>query len=1469
MSLNNDDINYIKKIQFSIFSNEDIKDYSSITEEEGIDIAETYEAGEPKRGGLVDTRLGITDGNLECAYCGLNANYCQGHIGHTLLDEPIFHYGLLSHIKSILTCICLKSSKLLIDMNNSKYKHILELHGKNRFIEIKKLCSKITISSVGISVPKIKIDIKNSVIYFIAEYNISSSLLEEVDNKKKIKEILNAFDIYNIFKNISDNDWILMGFDPSTYRPESLLIINLPIPPVTIRPSLKTEYLAINTFEDSLVHNFIEIVKANNKLKKNKEKDNLGINNKYTIDSLNLLQYHVATMYDNESLSLPTNEQKIGGKPTKSISERLKGKTGRIRGNLMGKRVDYSARTVITSDPNIEIFELGVPLKIAMNLTFPEIVTLENKNELMKLVRNGRSTYPGSNYVKKKINKFFKNNMIDLRYRNNINLEIGDEVHRHIVDNDYVLFNRQPSLHKLSMMAHRIKVINDPNLYTFRMNVSATPPYNADFDGDEMNMFVPQSIQTTTELEHIANLKYQIISPRFSEPIITFVQDSVLGVYLLTKNNINLDWRDLMNLITICNNIDISNIQKNKDYKGKELYSKLIYSNINVNKDGTIIKNGNIVEGNIKKKVNELLVGNIWYKYGADKTSTYIFNVQRLISNWLLQQGFTCGIKDLIINNKVKISIIKEIEKKKMEINHLITEIENNPELIDPETFEDTVRENLKSHKGVIEKMVMSELDDNNNFYVMAKSGSKGKGINIMQMIGSLGQDILEFKRMEKTVNNRTLPHFFENDDRAEARGYIERSYLDGLNPEEFFFHNMASREGLIDTAIKTQDTGYISRKLMKGLEDIMVKYDGTVRTSTNKIIQFVYGDNGADQIKQTIQSLSLITKGDNKIMEDYCFTTKEIKELQSKFKIKNLDNKNKEYYNRILKYRDELRYIQKIYIQNYITIIDNYASPINFKRLIYDIINYKDINDKEENINPEYIYDKIDHILSYNTTNLFNINNNNIKKKDEKEYKFLLTMFLYEYISPKIIIYKYKLSKYKFDILINQIIEEYNNSIVEPGEMVGSLGAQSIGEPTTQMTLNTFHATGSGVMGMQGVPRLRELISISKANKTPTMDIYLKDKTNHKTANIISSYINLTVFNDIIESYSIIYDTNKNGIIKEDDVSNMFQIFINNNKLNPENIPFILKLVVNKTVLIQKSISLLDIKTAFITFWKTNYSNIKNIKRQDKELITNIIACGIMTNNENSDIPIIHIRFDMKNYSNNYIINFKNLVLENFKIKGITNITDSNNVIERQFTTYDSNNDIDTQSEYILSTSGINMRGIRYIYGIDLNRTICNSVYMIYIYYGIEAARNVLIKELTSVFLSSGNDVNYHHLSILVDLITNNGTLISIDRHGLIKLDNDPLSKASFEKTVDVLMQAAIFNEVDNMNSVSSRIMSGRTINGGTCSFELLIDNELIENSELINQQIYSDNYTLIFEENELLNDILNRERIDCFIPN
>ena len=1028
------------------------------------------------------------------------------------------------------------------------------------------------------------------------------------------------------------------------------------------------------------------------------------------------------------------------------------------------------------------------------------------------------------------------------------------------------------------MMAHKIKVIKNKDLYTFRMNVSATPPYNADFDGDEMNIHVPQTIQTKTELEHIANLKYHILSPKDSSPVISFVQDSVIGVYKLTLDNIEIDWRDMMNLLVLCNNVNFNNIIKNKKYSGKTLYSKLIPNDINAIKDNGEIINGNIVKGPINSKCNKTLVGNIWYKYGADKTIDYIFNTQRLVSNYLLFEGFSAGIGDLIIDNKLKIEIIKSLEKKKMETNHLITEMENNPELIDADTFEESLRENLKAHKGVIEKMVMSNLDNTNNFFTMSKdgSGSKGSGINIMQMVGALGQDILEFKRIPKRVNDRTLPHYFQNDDRAEARGFIERSYYDGLSPQEFFFHNMTSREGLIDTAIKTQDTGYISRRLMKGLEDIMIKYDGTVRTVNNNIIQMVYGDNGIEQIKQTIQKLYLIKKDNNELMKEYFFNDNEIKELVKKSYLKSTDSKkfneiNSTNYSMLKDLRDELRYIQRTYTQNYVNIIEEYASPVNFKRLITDIKNYKNINDNDEKINPIYIYEKIEYILKHGNTILLTIkkkykNTKNIKIDDEIKYKFLFKLLLFEYISPKKIINNYNLSKFKFDILINQIIDEYNNGMVEPGEMVGSLGAQHIGEPSTQMTLNTFHATGSGNVGMLGVPRLREIISLTKDIKTPTMQIYLKDNKNYNKTKIISSYIKTTYIRDLVKNYSIIFENNSDDIIKKDKVSNMLLIPIGNSNLNAENIPFVLRLEINKNILVQRDMSLLDIKTQFINYWKINFGNIKNIKKQYKNIIMNIVNCGIMSNNDNSEIPIIHIRFNMKNYDMFGLIDIKDLIL-NIKLKGIDGITNVFNPVERQYIEY-TNDKIEAKKEYFISTEGQDILNIRYINDIDLNRTISNDVMKIYKYFGVEAARSIIIKELTNVFESGGNDVNYHHLSILVDLINHTGKLTSIDRHGLPKLDNGALSKASFERPMDILLNAALYNEVDNMNSVSSRIMAGRTIDGGTCCFDVLMDNEIIENSELIDKKLLFEEFELLFEKNELLTYYLNKKEIDDFIP-
>ena len=1486
-------IHHIQSIQFSVFSNELVKDYSSVTKDEyGIYLPESYENSEPKRGGLVDTRLGITDLNLDCAYCGLKAKDCPGHFGHTELSEPVFHVGFFPIVKSILNCICLRSSRLLARKHPEELAKIDRLYkGKRKFSEIKKLSANVKVSDVGVPVPKIKHEIKkgSGSITIIAETNLSQVVSDEGEilNNKPIIDILNPSDVFNIFKNISNEDWRLLGFNPDLYRPEDLIISIFPIPPVAIRPSIRADFLASATYEDDLTHKLADIVKVNEKLRKQKEKEVVsGEQSKYGNDLHNFLQYHVATYFENDKESFLTSEQKVGGKKFKSISERLKGKPGRIRGNLMGKRVNFSARSVITSDPNLKLHELGIPKKIAMEITFPEVVTAYNIERLTKLVRNGRYNYPGANFVIQG-NSLNESNIreYDLRYRKKtIKLRYGDVVERHLTNGDPVLFNRQPSLHKLSMMCHLANVIDDDRYNTFRLNVNVTPPYNADFDGDEMNMFAPQSIQTQTELIEIADVRKHIISPKDSNPVIAPVQDPVLGSYKITLDDVKIDWHDYMNLLSFIRlnkntQFDINKIKivKNKTYSGIELFNNIIPNNINLKSGSVKIRNGDIISGPIRKGINKTIISNCWDRHGPEITQTYIDNIQRLITNWLLIDGFSVGLGDCFIKQESKDLIVKQLEKKKLEICHLITEIENNPELMDADIFEASIQSNLSAQKGEIQKFVQDNISEDNNFHIMVHSGSKGKAVNIMQIMGALGQDIFLFKRIQKAVNNRTLPHFFQNDDTPLARGYIEHSYLDGLTPQEFFFHHMSGREGLIDTAIKTADTGYISRRLMKGLEDVGVKYDGTVRTGNNIVLQYIYSDFNLDQVKQRRQTLHTIKMGNNEVKENYSLSDKDIKELSNKHKIseKELKKYNNEYYEELIRLRNLLRESQKILYLNYRTIQTEYQLPINLDRIILDNINNIYPDDKNENINPIYIIDKINELLKYDVTKLMCINENSnpIKIEDEKTCKTLFRYLLYEYLSPKKIIYEYKLTKYKTDLVFDQIILGFKESMVVSGEMVGCLAAQHIGEPSTQMTLNTFHATGSGSVGMQGVPRVEELIRHSKNIKTPIMSIYLKDKYQHdeEKAHVIASAIQYTTIKDLIEGYDIIYDidTKNSGYTKKDNVSNPFFVNMKSSSKNYENMTWLLRIKLDRSNLIEKKVSLIDIKTNYVKFWKSFSPDLKGMKRQEKKIINSIINTSILSNYDNSEEPVIHIRLDVLDYDYKLLLEICDWIVSKFKIKGIENIERIQNVDYALKVTFDNKeNKFEETSEMIIITEGINMLDVRDIEGVDLNRTYCNDIQTIYKYFGIEAARAALLKELNMVYGS--HDVNYHHLSILVDTMVNNGKLVSMDRHGITKLDTDPLSRASFEMPMEQLTKAAMFCEVDHMRSVSSRIMAGRVISGGSGLCDVLLDVDMIQKSEYIEdlESIYRSNF-ISFEKNSILDDIMTRQIMEIFKPN
>jgi len=471
----NHKIKVIDEIKFSIWGNDEILRYSALDHNSvGIDIAESYDNLEPRKNGLIDPRLGTGSHDIDCATCGLSYKYCVGHFGHINLVEPVFHIGYLPYIKKVLSCICLKCSKLLVNKLEHNFLEMIEKKNNherlNLLAEMSKNIQICKSQNLGCGAPvaKVKhiIDKHTGNIIIYKEFKPKKEEEKtDGDEQKKERLTLTPETCYNILSNISDDDSKILGFDPEIMRPEMMIHKIFPVSPVPMRPSSRLDQMASMTVIDDLTLSLASIVKSTIRIRQQKEKMTEEQEEKRHKENIGLTQYNVAIYFDNENSLLPKSEQK--GRPLKSLSQRLKGKEGRIRFNLMGKRVDFSARSVITPDPSLDLNQLGVPIKIAMSLTFPEVVTSSNIDFLSKLVRNGRDNYPGANFVipASYTKRGEQINRIDLRYRKSkIELRFGDIVERHLLDDDMVLLNRQPSLHKQSMMAHSVKVLTETDL---------------------------------------------------------------------------------------------------------------------------------------------------------------------------------------------------------------------------------------------------------------------------------------------------------------------------------------------------------------------------------------------------------------------------------------------------------------------------------------------------------------------------------------------------------------------------------------------------------------------------------------------------------------------------------------------------------------------------------------------------------------------------------------------------------------------------------------------------------------------------------------------------------------------------------------------------------------------------------------------------------------------------------------------
>ena len=816
-------IEEVKGIQFSVLGPDEIIKRSVVK----VTKTDTYAGSEPVVGGLFDPRMGVLEHNKICTTCEQKNVFCPGHFGHIELAKPVFHAMFFDIVKKILKCVCFRCSRMLI----SKHTSIEELKNEmTRILAIKnnqkrweayfKLCNTTT---------KIKLCGDDKHIGCGSKqpdrYNKEASMKIIAEWKDKTKETsvqqeFTAEDVLRIFKRITNEDMEIMGFNPKWNRPEWMICTILPVPPPAVRPSIIEENGQRR--EDDLTHKLSDIIKTNNNII---DKINKGASEE-TIKLITMvLQYHVFTFIDNQIPGLAPSQQR-NGRRLRSVCDRMKKKEGRIRGNLNGKRVDQSARSVITPDPYISIDELGVPIRVALNITFQEVVNEYNIEEMRKLILNGSNKWPGAKYVKK-TNELGPINLkyADLEKIAN-ELKYGDVVHRHLNNGDYVLFNRQPSLHKMSMMCHKVIIMP---YQTFRLNVLDTPPYNADFDGDEMNLHCPQNIQTMSELKDLAAVPYLILAPRDGKPSIEVVQDTLVGSFRATKEYIVVADKQMANLQMI-NSYFKGKLQKpSKDftYTGRDLFSEIMPPSLFIEMDNkagekVIINNSKLITGTLDKSVfhdiTKGLIPVIYHDYGPVEIKKFLDNTQRLICRWLLTSGFSIGISDLVTDTSTDLELHNKIKEMKATAYKKLEDmrkgdLENNSIFSNEEFLEREIIGILNQTTNEVAKISLTKIDEKNNrMFNMVKSGSKGKETNIAQIMACVGQQNVDGKRIAYGFTDRTLPHYTKYDDGPEARGFVENSFIAGLSPQEVFFHAMGGREGLIDTAVKsvTGDTNIV-----------------------------------------------------------------------------------------------------------------------------------------------------------------------------------------------------------------------------------------------------------------------------------------------------------------------------------------------------------------------------------------------------------------------------------------------------------------------------------------------------------------------------------------------------------------------------------------------------------------------------------------------------------------------------------
>lgn len=1363
--------------QLQLLSNKDIVALSVVK----VNETTLYKNSLPRMNGLNDTRLGTCDRQQLCGTCQNDIFVCSGHIGHIELPVPCIHSAFVSDVLKILRCVCFKCLNLVGNVV-VKNKQEDTLTAWANVLKTKKACSmcEFVFPKWSIANHQIKREFTGDGTKQFT-HNPKTSFVGK-EYLSWAKNPVTTSEILDFLRSIPAETYSRLGFNIANCHPKDFVMQFLVVPPTIIRPAITFSESSRTRGQDDLTNKLQEILKQTKKIRKGKGGTDTSVQSEILFGMLaGYLSQDTATKSNSRSV-------RRSGTQIKDIHTRLKGKSGRVRGNLMGKRVNFSARTVISPDCNLDVNEIGIPVETAHTLTFTETVTPLNFKQLSARVLEGTRSVLGAKSVIQKRNG---NRRVlldhDLITKNqNIQLQMGDEVERYMQNGDIVLFNRQPSLRKTSIMSHYVKIMPQK---TVSLNLVCTTPYNGDFDGDEMNLHMLQDYMAVTEAKLLMNVSQQFLNAQNNRPTMGIVQDALLGSYLLTSADCLFSKTDVFQLVMVLRYPRRTELplpaffRPSEKWTGKQLFSYLLpptfhYCKKKEEGETVLVVSGELLTGQLCKQTlgtaSNSIIHLLCKYYGNQTCLEFMSDLQRLVNSFIQTRGFSIGLDDCVaVNAATHLKIHKAIQSCLGHVGQLVT-MGKDVSAVSADRVELEATRALSKMLSVSAALVNQNARLNNSLLSMVTAGSKGSLINIAQITGCVGQQSIDGRRAG--ITTRPISWIDPNSTDPRYQGFVTNSYIQGLNPMEMFFHTMGGREGIVDTSVKTADTGYLQRKLMKSMESLCVSYDGTVRDSEKQILEFRYGGDGNDA--SLLERVSLSSSFQLAVPSKWLDTHDIKKSLQTALEMLSPEGGT-------------------CYLPVNLTLLleQHSSAPVPVTEVL------------PRAIFPSGLLPALRPSVSRPSAVLPAALTN--EEALAAILKFLDTLDMCSTTFLKVHAVQVLLDYPK--PIPPEVLDEYEKmvqrGIVEPGEMVGTLAASSIGEPTTQLTLNTFHLAGVGEKNVsQGVPRIKELFDARTNSNFQLTYLYIVPSHNKDESFVqqLAASIPLTSMTDITVTSDILYEPSFE-IAAVDHPEDAFLVQTYSSFYpEPEAMSsYVIRIELNKPLLQSKNLGIYEVRLKFeALFPNPKYYYITHSEPASPIWVFRIRLLRIPTFSQN--------RLEAEKA---VCYNFWKYTGRNLLVCGVPNITSATVLKDKE--------------EFYIRLAGLNLRELWQLEGVDWTRSYSNNMFETLEVLGIETVAVLLVKEITSVLSFDGGRIDPRHIILVANVMTHSGKIMALNRHGLNhKVGINPLVKCTFEETVDILYNATKQADKFAITGVSDALMCGTAIRGGTGAFETFFKN-------------------------------------------